>query len=148
VLLSGSTDGLVNLYDTTIADEDDALLQVINHGSVHRAGFLGEAAIYVLSHDEFLSIYPVNSPDGTAAEPAAVHFGDLRTFLSCDYVIQLVGAGGGTYVAAGSTRFEYYVFCPYVPLDVVSVNTSIFAFQGAENRSNPSLVITKLPMRS
>jgi hypothetical protein len=115
VLLSGSTDGLVNLYDTTIADEDDALLQVINHGSVHCAGFLGEAAIYALSHDEVLSLYPVNSLDEAEVEPAAVQFGDLRTSLGCDYVIQLVRGGGGIYVAAGSTRFEYSIFYPCVP---------------------------------
>ncbi|KAK1144650.1 hypothetical protein N8T08_004954 [Aspergillus melleus] len=103
LLLSGSTDGLVNVYNTTIADEDDALVQVINHGSVHHAGFLTERAIYALSHDEVFSIHPATDPDEQAQEPDPVQFGNLREPLGCEYVAQLCIGSQGSYVAAGST---------------------------------------------
>ncbi|KAI4104899.1 MAG: hypothetical protein L6R37_003023 [Teloschistes peruensis] len=65
-LLSGSTDGLVNLYDTTITDEDDALIQVFNHGSsIAHADFLSDHEVFALSHDEIFSIYDLkDSPGG------------------------------------------------------------------------------------
>ena len=100
---------------------------MINHGSVHHAGFLGEAAIYALSHDEVFSIHPVNSPDQNAVEPVAVQFGDLRTMLRCDYVIQLIGVGGETYVAAGSTRF-LLLSLPLSTAGFDGTNSSIFRF--------------------
>ncbi|PGH06210.1 hypothetical protein AJ79_06598 [Helicocarpus griseus UAMH5409] len=108
VLLSGSTDGLVNIYDTTISDEDDALLQVVNHGSIHKAGFLGEHAIYALSHDEVFSIHPFNNPDENAVEPAPIQFGDLRPVLQNDYVVQVLDGRGGTFVASGKASEKHH----------------------------------------
>ncbi|OAX78735.1 hypothetical protein ACJ72_06955 [Emergomyces africanus] len=113
VLLSGSTDGLVNIYDTTISDEDEALLQVVNHGSIHRAGFLGEH-IYALSHDEVFSIHPLNNPDENAVEPAAIQFGDLRPVVQCDYVVQVLNGSGGTFVVSGKTSEQRLDLTPLV----------------------------------
>ncbi|PYH97274.1 WD40 repeat-like protein [Aspergillus ellipticus CBS 707.79] len=101
-VLSGSTDGLVNIYNTTIADEDDALVQVINHGSVHHAGFLDEKTIYALSHDEVFSIHPATNPDEQTQEPDPVLFGDLRQPLGCEYIAQLFVGSQGPYIAAGN----------------------------------------------
>ena len=106
VLLSGSTDGLVNLYDINVADEDDALLQVINHGSIHHAGFLSETAVYALSHDETFSIHPITNPDSEGEnESSPIQFGDLRPSLGCEYVVQTLTSdnGQGSYLAAGNT---------------------------------------------
>ncbi|EEA26363.1 hypothetical protein TMatcc_005370 [Talaromyces marneffei ATCC 18224] len=104
VLLSGSTDGLVNLYDINIQDEDETLLQVINHGSIHHAGFLSEDAVYALSHDETFSIHPITNPDSEEGnDPSPIQFGDLRPKLQCEYVVQAVGTNQGTYLAAGNT---------------------------------------------
>ncbi|KAI2791167.1 hypothetical protein POX_c04023 [Penicillium oxalicum] len=86
ILLSGSTDGLVNIYDTTVTDEDEALVQVINHGSVHHAGFISERTIYALSHDEQFSIHPATDPDDSAQEPDPVHFDDVREPLGCEFL--------------------------------------------------------------
>lgn len=108
ILLSGSTDGLVNIYDTTIADEDEALVQVINHGSVHHAGFLSEHAIFALSHDELFSVHPATNPDDAAQAPEPVQFGDLRDPLGCEYVAQLCLGAQGMYIAAGN---KMYVCC-------------------------------------
>ncbi|RAL05285.1 WD repeat protein [Aspergillus ibericus CBS 121593] len=104
LVLSGSTDGLVNIYNTTIADEDDALVQVINHGSVHHAGFLGERTIYALSHDEDFSIHPATDPDESTQEPEPVQFGDLRQPLGCEYIAQLCVGSQGPYIAAGNKQ--------------------------------------------
>jgi WD40 repeat protein len=115
VLLSGSTDGLVNVYDMTITDEDDAVLQVINHGSIHHAGFLSEHAIYALSHDESFSIHPTTDPDNTAQDPGPIRFGDLRQHLSCEYVVQTLTSGQGTHLAAGNTTEKRLDLVPLMP---------------------------------
>jgi WD40 repeat protein len=98
-LLSGSTDGLVNVYNTTIADEDEAVYQTINHGaSIHSTGFLAEKRLYALSHMETLSVYQVADPDANVPEPAPVEFGDVREPWGCEYVIDVCPG----YVAVGS----------------------------------------------
>ncbi|PKY07619.1 WD domain protein [Aspergillus campestris IBT 28561] len=115
LVLSGSTDGLVNIYNTNITDEDDALVQVINHGSVHHAGFLTERAIYALSHDEVFSIHPATDPDDEQTqEPEPVQFGDLRQPLGCEYIAQLCGGNQGAYIAAGSTSNHQLDLVPLV----------------------------------
>ena len=108
ILLSGSTDGLLNLFDTEVTEEDDALHQTINHGSsIYHAGFLTDANIFALSHDEKFSIYEmVTNPEETVEEPAPVHFGDLRERLRCEYVVNILPRPGGSAVAGiGSHRY-------------------------------------------
>ncbi|KAF9884840.1 hypothetical protein FE257_001183 [Aspergillus nanangensis] len=115
ILLSGSTDGLVNIYNTAITDEDDALVQVINHGSVHHAGFLSEQTIYALSHDEVFSIHPATDPDDEQAQvPDPVQFGDLRQPLSCEYIAQLCVGSQGPYIAAGNKMEQRLDLVPLV----------------------------------
>ncbi|KAK6340316.1 hypothetical protein TWF730_002079 [Orbilia blumenaviensis] len=94
LLLSGSTDGLINIYDMTITEEDDALHQVINHGSsIHHAGFLNDTTIYGLSHDENLSVYKLADPNEEVEEPRPVVFGDVRSRLGCDYAVGMLLRG-------------------------------------------------------
>ncbi|KAL4880151.1 WD40-repeat-containing domain protein [Aspergillus karnatakaensis] len=113
--LSGSTDGLVNIYDTTVTDEDEALVQVINHGSVHHAGFINERTIYALSHDETFSIHPATSPEDDGQEPEPVQFGDLRQPLQCEYIAQLCIGSQGPYIAAGNKNDKRLDLIPLVP---------------------------------
>lgn len=113
ILLSGSTDGLVNIYDTTVTDEDEALVQVINHGSVHHAGFLSERTIFALSHDEHFSVYPATDPDDASQEPEPVHFGDVRDPLGCEYVAQLCVGTQGPYIAAGNKMYVSCLVCVF-----------------------------------
>ncbi|EED22240.1 WD repeat protein [Talaromyces stipitatus ATCC 10500] len=116
VLLSGSTDGLVNLYDTNIQDEDETLLQVINHGSIHHAGFLSDDAVYALSHDETFSIHPITNPDSEEPhEPSPIQFGDVRPSLHCEYVVQALSTNQGTYLAAGNTTEKCLDLFPITP---------------------------------
>ncbi|KAG9236825.1 WD repeat-containing protein-like protein 89 [Amylocarpus encephaloides] len=97
ILLSGSTDGLLNIYNTTSPTEEDALHQTINHGhSIHHAGFLNEREVFALSHDEKFSVYEQDDGRGEGGEPR--HFGDLREGLGGEYVADVVVRGGGSTV--------------------------------------------------
>jgi len=105
ILLSGSTDGLVNIYDTTILDEEEALHQTINHGaSIHRANFLSETDIFALSHDEKLSMYELVTDLGEGVEePPPVYFGDVRENLGGEYVANVFRRpDGGAVIGIGA----------------------------------------------
>ena len=112
-LLSGSTDGLVNIYDIRITDEDDALSQVINHGaSIAHAGFLTNTKIHALSHDEMLSIYHLNQATDNIddrEDPPPIVFGDLRPKSVCEYVVNVLPFGEGAIVGAGTHRFDQQI---------------------------------------
>ncbi len=108
ILLSGSTDGLVNVYNTTITDEEEALHQTINHGSsIHRANFLSDVDIFALSHDEKFSMYElVTNPEEGVEEPPPVHFGDMREKLEGEYVANVMRRlDGGSVIGVGSHRY-------------------------------------------
>lgn len=126
-LLSGSTDGLVNIYDIRITDEDDALVQVANHGSsVSKAGFLSPSSssggagaeadfFFALSHDETFAVYHLNGEGGDDAtddgppssfSSSATVFGDLRSKLDCEYIVDVIPSRNGSeaIIVAGSHR--------------------------------------------
>ena len=99
-LLSGGVDGLVSIFDNTVSDEEDSLVQVINHSAIHRAGLLSDEVVYALSTDERLAIHPVTTPMGledASGSPALAYIGDLRPPLDCEYVIDILRSaqGGG-----------------------------------------------------
>jgi hypothetical protein len=107
-LLSGSTDGLVNIYNIAEADEDEALSQVANHGSsIHHAGFLSNSHFYALSHDETFSIYHLGSQDNSALDVPPQVSGDLRPKLQCEYVVNVIPhvGSGKAILGAGSHRY-------------------------------------------
>ncbi|KAI9817117.1 MAG: hypothetical protein M1827_001229 [Pycnora praestabilis] len=113
LLLSGSTDGLVNIYDTTISDEDDALHQIINHGSsIHYSGFLSSTDIFALSHDETLSMYQLANSNENVEEPSPIVFGDLRGKLGCEYVVGVLECNEGAIVGIGSHSEQSVVLVP------------------------------------
>lgn len=87
LLLSGSTDGLVSIFDVNVEDEDDALQRVLNpRSAVHCAGFLSPTEVYVATTDECLSIYSLAESDS----PSAMEFGDVREKVDCMYIIDIV----------------------------------------------------------
>lgn len=103
MLLSGSTDGLVSVHDTSIADEDELTVQTLNlNASIHRAGFLGPSLVYALSHDERFAIYDISEAQGSG--DAIRDFGDLRRDNECQYVADIVpkNDGSGAIVGAGA----------------------------------------------
>lgn len=106
ILLSGSTDGLVNISDTSIADEDEVVSRTLNlNASVHRAGFLGPTQVYALSHDERFAVYDVQEVEGKA--DAVRDFGDMRAAIGCRYVADVVAKvdGSGAIVGAGAQEY-------------------------------------------
>ena len=119
LLLSGSTDGLVNIYDTKAPDEDEALVEVLNHGaSIHHAGYLDDQTVFALSHDETLAVFaelPGSRSDGDhGADPDAAGrqvqaFGDIRDIVECAYAVDVLpqtkGWGRAALLAAGNHRF-------------------------------------------
>lgn len=109
-MLSGSTDGLVNIYNIAIPDEEEALIQIINHdSSIHYAAFLSSKEFYALSHDEILSVYQLTNPDETIVNRVPSKLGDLRSALNCDYIIDIVPSGNGQAVI-GTGIHRYALF--------------------------------------
>ncbi|KAK1255174.1 hypothetical protein MKX08_009169 [Trichoderma sp. CBMAI-0020] len=103
LLISGSTDGLVSVHDTTIADEDELTVQTFNHNaSIHDAAFLTPTEVFALSHDETFALYDVaeDRTDGSATRD----FGDLRRVLGCQYVANVTTKldGSGAILGAGA----------------------------------------------
>ncbi|KAK0730363.1 WD40-repeat-containing domain protein [Lasiosphaeris hirsuta] len=108
LLLSGSTDGLVNICDTRISDEDEAVIQTLNHGSVHQAGFLNATEVFALSHDEKFALYDV--AEGVEKGTATLDIGDARAALGCQYVAGVTPklGGAGAVIGAGSQDQEIF----------------------------------------
>lgn len=103
LLLSGSTDGLVNVYDTRVADEDDLTVQTCNvDASIHRAAWLSATEVAALSHDERCALYDVS--EERANGDAVQDFGDMRSVLGCQYVADITPKmdGSGAILGAGA----------------------------------------------
>lgn len=100
LLMSGSTDGYVNIYDLTQDDEEDALHQVINFASIHSCGWLGPKRIWSLSHMETFGIHELNDKSDEMIEPKPLEFGDVRDKWGCDYVIDIYPS----FIATGKTH--------------------------------------------
>jgi WD40 repeat protein len=102
VLLSGSTDGLVNVFDTSVAVEDDAVLQIINNGgAIHHAGLLGND-IYALSTDEHLTVHVPQHQDLERSDPSPFVMGDLRQHVGCEYAINVLNRAVSPLIAVGN----------------------------------------------
>lgn len=90
LLLSGSTDGLLSLFDVNIEDEEDALQQVLNpRSAVHCSGFLSLTEVYVVTTDEHFSMYSLGETKGSDGR-SVVDIGDVREKLDCTYVVDLI----------------------------------------------------------
>ncbi|TQS37945.1 hypothetical protein Golomagni_01560 [Golovinomyces magnicellulatus] len=112
-LLSGSTDGLVNVHNTSFTD-DEALHQIINHGaSIHHCDFLNDQDIFALSHDEKFSVYQLTAdPEENSIEKSVTHFGDVREALGGEYVAKVVRRPDGSAVMGIGThsqeKFDFF----------------------------------------
>lgn len=112
-LMSGSTDGYVNIYNLQEADEDDALHQVINYASVHTCHFTQNNRISVLSHMETLSFFELNNTNyEDSDEPAPHDLGDVRqVWPDCEYVVDLDPVNGLISFGANSkNKLSLYPF--------------------------------------
>lgn len=103
-VLSGGDDGLVSIFDTRIAEEDDSLVQAVNHGPIHKAGFLGHDDLYALSSDQNLALHSLTLDDNEIERPMPDLLGDLRPVVPCEYIIDVFRSGFDHVVACGSHR--------------------------------------------
>lgn len=115
-------------------DEDDALIQVFNHGSsINHANFLSDSQLYALSHDENFSIYQLDKPDGSPVEDLAANaMGDLREPLQCEYVVDCIASygGGQAVLGAGSHSKNQLDLVP-----IVSAGSEIWTFDPSNSVS-------------
>lgn len=123
-LLTTSTDGLINLINTSQPDEDDAVLAVLNNRSAvqHFKAFtasnstassqslLDSGHVVAISQDEKLSVHAIKEGD-VDAETSDPRTFDLREVLGCDYVVGLRGGGVGVGLVLVVGAFK-----PLVPL--------------------------------
>jgi hypothetical protein len=96
---------MVSVFDTHITDEDDSLIQAINHGPIHKAGFLGADDLYALSSDQNLALHSLYLDEIDQERPAPDLLGDLRPIVPCEYVLDIFRTGSDHVVACGSHRF-------------------------------------------
>ncbi|KAI0396503.1 WD40 repeat-like protein [Xylariaceae sp. FL0594] len=109
ILLSGSTDGLVNICDTKITDEDEVVIQTFNHdSSIHHAAFLNDTEVYALSHDERLALYDM--AEGYEKGAATTDFGDMRSVLGCQYIANITPKANGAGAVIGAGAHEQQAF--------------------------------------
>ncbi|KAH7018371.1 WD domain-containing protein [Microdochium trichocladiopsis] len=109
VLLSGSTDGLVNICDTNVVDEDEVVVQTCNlDASIHHAAFLNDTELYALSHDERFALF--NVAEGHETGKATTDYGDMRNVLGCQYIanVTVKANGAGAVIGAGSHDEEIF----------------------------------------
>ncbi|EGV65714.1 hypothetical protein PSN45_003504 [Yamadazyma tenuis] len=113
-LMSGSTDGYVNVYDLKEQDEDDALHQVINYSSVHSCQFVSKDRIGILSHMETLSFHQLNNTNYEVwEEPVPKDLGDARQVWGCEYVVDVNPQG---YVSYGTNSNQELTLRSFSPL--------------------------------
>ncbi|ORY86397.1 WD40-repeat-containing domain protein [Protomyces lactucae-debilis] len=124
LLLSGGGDGIATLFDTNVTDEDDAVLQVINHGaSLHVAQFVGKNEVLGISHMETASLYKLSYAQEDSPRDAVKEFGDLRAKLGVDYAISF-SSGSEPKLFAGSTETGLVSIIPF------NLNTMDFDLDG------------------
>jgi hypothetical protein len=80
-LLSGSTDGLINVFNLSSFDEDQDLHTTIKYDSVHKIGYFSNY-IWAISHMETLGVFTI---DGDLIKD----FGDVRSNTDIDHILGL-----------------------------------------------------------
>lgn len=137
-------DGVINIYDTNIADEDDALIHIINHGSsISHAGFLSDTEIYALSHDESFTVQQLadsgEKSSLLSSSPSPVDqsrqvFGDLRPILECDYIVDVIQSSRPNEVIIGAGSSRYLMRLCYNLFQ--SLNRELVRLAGAKEKKN------------
>lgn len=126
VLISGSTDGLMNVFQVNETTEDDALQYTFTPDSVSKIGVFGHDYVYVLSHIETLSIWSLKTGD------PIVELGDVRQFTGgsesgvLDYAIRCVfdDAEGRLYLVGGNQGGELSAY--HVNMEALQPIPNIF----------------------
>ncbi|KAF1991136.1 WD40 repeat-like protein [Aulographum hederae CBS 113979] len=119
-LLSGSTDGLLNLFNLNIKEEEDAVEKVIDHRSaVHQCGWMVEDAtkgwgvVWVMGTDETMSFHSVRV--GEEDEGGELRLGDVRERFGGNYMVGVRFAAGKAVMGIGSHTEGYLDLLPQNP---------------------------------
>jgi WD40 repeat protein len=106
-MVTGSTDGLISLFDITSLNEDDSLQFVITADSINTLGYFGPEYeyLYSLTHVETFSMY--TSDEGDVVN----EFGDIRQLL-----------------AHPELPIQYIIDCHYD-----NINQRLYLIAGVEN---------------
>ncbi|CAD5124650.1 DgyrCDS12918 [Dimorphilus gyrociliatus] len=110
ILASGSTDGLVNIFNVSEASEDDALQMTLNtESSVAEIDWTGDKSdrLYCLTHTESLLVWESNEWD------CIRKIQDIREETkkySINYAITLVQVDGHQTLVAGTDRGNFHLF--------------------------------------
>ncbi|KAH8731818.1 WD40-repeat-containing domain protein [Phaeosphaeriaceae sp. PMI808] len=154
LLLSSSTDGLINIFDTSQTEEEDALYQVINHGSaIAHAGFMfPKTDIYALGTDETMSFYALQSQKEEEEEPTPKAFGDVREALGCEYLVDMHWVGSQPCVVTGKHSESRLDLIPITktltrPLEYGYDNAKSIRLQGAHGGEIVRDLITDIGTR-
>lgn len=127
-LMSGSTDGCVNVYDLNIAEEDDSYYQSVPFSSVHLCHFLRPDRIAVLSHIETLGFFQLDDDDYSKSALPDEDLGDVRNrFNKCEYVVDLYS----DHIVYGSNAHLSLFFLPFDPVTEKFNNSALIDFPGA-----------------
>lgn len=113
LLLSAGTDGMVNIFNTAVSEEDDALFQVIRSTSALQHAGLVDGDIFTLGTDETLSFHAFQNPDLETQDPAPCQLGDVREQLGCEYVVNMYQAGSKPYLAVGNHTEQWLDLVPF-----------------------------------
>ncbi|EMG48995.1 hypothetical protein SBY92_004239 [Candida maltosa Xu316] len=129
-LMSGSTDGYVNIYDLNQPDEDEALHQVINFASVHSCHFITDSRISILSHMETLMFHDLNDTNyEELVEPKFTDVGDLRSIWDDnEYVVDVRPQG---YAIYGANSKKVLRLLPFHPRKESFDTSKTISFPGA-----------------
>ena len=112
------------------------MIQITNHGSsINHAGFLSNGEIFALSHDESFSIYPFSNPGRPYSDSNPSEFGDLRSALSCEYIVD-VGLYGTAAVILSAGSHRYATNCRLSKHFVLILMSNMYQ-QGVSRPSSP-----------
>ena len=103
LLTSGSTDGLVVLYNLSTLVEDDVIHQTIKESSINKISYFGDRSEYlsVLTHMETLSLWKCE--DGSNLASLDVR-GEYLPF-SLEYLVDTIYSNERLYLVAGNQTY-------------------------------------------
>jgi len=110
LLYSASVDGLVCQFDTSVADEDDALLTVLPiEDSVRNIGFIGGSHLYAITHTELVSVFNLET-EQRVVDRCNVRQAYAANGIEVDFVVdcQADAEAGRLLVLTGTSTYVSY----------------------------------------
>jgi hypothetical protein len=126
-LVSGSTDGLINIFNLNSFDQDTDLHTTIKYDSVHKIGYFSDY-IWAISHMETLAIFNI---DGDLI----VDFGDVRSNTNLDRILGLDYENSRLYLNGSTSNNDWQWY------HVGTVMENVVEFSKHEDYITASLLV-------